>query len=1343
MLSQPAAASREGSVPSIPAESLDNIRQLTASPLDEASATKVLTVVLEAIHLHHGALLRYDPASQGLDMLAEAGLAQQAVDAIRRIRRGASGVWDMPLHAVLQRRVYIIDRPKENPFVPTLLQGSDQGVLTNAALIPLFCAGSVTGALLLVGSGKRAIRETDVVALREAAKCVGAALRLPPKAGRGTPHLLTEPVSAPRHEESVRDRMMLTARITELESLVESLRRAAASSADTERRIADVTRDRDRYKSEAALSEIALKNVRAEHDLFRDQSASEAERGRKMALELARAREELAAAVESGQRSAEELEHANRSRAELERRVTDLERQLGENATAFRAGETARAELASRLAVVERETGELTRQLRAREEQIGELRGERERLTASLQKAAERHQAAEDATEQLRESSDVAQSELRAQVEALQARIEAAERERDQLSAGLAGRSEVIREIERETEKFRAELAREIERRRVAEQTASSVIHDAAALRAEAERVQAERQMAHADAERARSEAQQHGAELEKLRKSAQAEIERLRAEAVDLARRVEEAESARHALATDLERLRPDLEMHRKNEAELRSRAASQEQGERARQDELNQLRERLDKAMQSAETRARERDSLLARATTLQETTGNLLREGEILRADRERRDEELEALRAVVAGKTAEADRFHAEVERLRATVQRAEADAGGARAETLSAAERTQALDRKLTALRSELERAQSRGSELTAELARRAQLDERLEATSADLGRRLEESERRRLEDELQRKELHARLQQLEQALEGASADLAEKAHEVDFAAVLRGTLAKSESTRRTAEESAARLEAALETERQSVARLRAETDSERETAHELARRLDDLEQKLADAEESTTEANQRAALLASEHAAAQATTESLAADLGRRTAELAEASNRFEAAEREVRARERAVEQALERMQALEETARIAAQEIDALKRQAAASHDDKERRVHELELRVAETGARGERIAVDLKAAEEERERLREALRALENERRQTGESLHEAAAKTAALEAAALRGRSEAERLEAETDAQRQRADALENGLRSLEAQSARWRSLAEELQTTLEERDRDIRALQSASTRPAVAAKPRAPQAAAAAPKPSPPRAPAPTSRTVVVLDEPGPAFDGLAAACGSGGFETRGLDNGASPKEPPAYTAVNLLANKNGGLEGLLRSRSDEVLAGSGLFIYAAKPGGAKGIVFGTLDCLIRPIEEQVFLAALSGLLGGGKRVTIIGEELDSVLKLNAWATAKGCSVSSAGDLKQGSEILDIVKPDLIVFDFSRLGTEGAGLVVKARRSTRLEALPLLIVLPAGGQTPTAGFFMKRMAALADETPLDFTPVRRRLGPAEKK
>jgi hypothetical protein len=237
-------------------------------------------------------------------------------------------------------------------------------------------------------------------------------------------------------------------------------------------------------------------------------------------------------------------------------------------------------------------------------------------------------------------------------------------------------------------------------------------------------------------------------------------------------------------------------------------------------------------------------------------------------------------------------------------------------------------------------------------------------------------------------------------------------------------------------------------------------------------------------------------------------------------------------------------------------------------------------------------------------------------------------------------------------------------------------------------------------------------------------------------------APTSKTILILDEPGPTMTALAKACTTSGFEPRPLDNGTPLGEPPGYTAVNLLSTKLGGFEGLLRSRTEDTLASSRLLLYASRPGGNRGVVFSTIDCLIRPIDEKAFVDALSMLLGNGKRVTIIGEELDSVLKLNAWATAKGCSVSSAGDLKQGNEILDIVKPDLIVFDFSRLSGEGASLVTKVRRSARLEPLPILLVLPPGAQSNSSAFFLKRLSTLAEEGAIDFAPIARRLAPPEK-
>jgi hypothetical protein len=723
----------------------------------------------------------------------------------------------------------------------------------------------------------------------------------------------------------------------------------------------------------------------------------------------------------------------------------------------------------------------------------------------------------------------------------------------------------------------------------------------------------------------------------------------------------------------------------------------------------------------------------------------------ESETQRAEHEQRARELESVRSAVEVSNGELARWRTDAERLRNLTQQREAELAAAQEIQASAAERAAAFEREIGELRADLERAQSQGSELTADLARSAQREEALRSEVSEARHAREEVERRRLEEELQRKELEARQQQLEQALQGASADLADKARQVDFASVLRATLTKSEAARRTAEDAVSRLEAAVESEREASTRARADAEHEREAALDLAHRVEEIERQLAESEAAVAAARERADLLAGERTAAHETTEALAADLGRRTADVGELSARIESLQRDLAEREATIQQTLTRAQSLDVEARSVATEVETLRRRSAASQEEKDRRIHELEVQIAESIGRGERLAADSKAAEEERARLHEAVEALENQRQHAIAELREAAAKTAEHEAAVRREQEGSERAREELQGTRERVAALEGDLHGLEAESARWRALSEKLQNTIEERDLELQALKSAP-RPA-AAPPAAPERIGAprplvmkpisVPKPAaPPSERVISSRNIIVLDDPGPSVTAFVEACNVGGFQAQAVENGKGFGEPPGYTAVNLLASKIGGLEGLLRSRTDDALAPSGLLLYATKPGSAKGVVFPNVECLIRPFEEPAFTIALSGLLGAGKRVTIIGEELDSVLKLNAWATAKGCSVSSAGDLKQGNEILDIVKPDLIVFDFSRLGGEGAGLFVKARRSARLESLPLLLVLPPGAQSASSGIFLKRLAALAEEMPLDFAPVTRRLAPVSK-
>src|SRR5262245_17438230 len=101
------------------AQALEKVRGI-GGPLDETTGRECLAALLEGVQLKYGALFTYNGESHTLTLLAQQGLSSQAIDAVKTIRRGVGGVWDMPLHAVMQRRVYIIEKPRENPFVPVL-----------------------------------------------------------------------------------------------------------------------------------------------------------------------------------------------------------------------------------------------------------------------------------------------------------------------------------------------------------------------------------------------------------------------------------------------------------------------------------------------------------------------------------------------------------------------------------------------------------------------------------------------------------------------------------------------------------------------------------------------------------------------------------------------------------------------------------------------------------------------------------------------------------------------------------------------------------------------------------------------------------------------------------------------------------------------------------------------------------------------------------------------------------------------------------------------------------------------------------------------------------------------
>ncbi len=1351
------------------AKSLETLRQITApvfeqsAIFDEGAAAVALGAVLEAVRLRHGALFVYDSDRQSLSLLAQQGLSASAQAAVRLVRRGMSGVWDMPLHSLLQRRVYIIDRPKENPFVPVLLEGNDQNLLSNLAFIPLYSAGKASGVLLLVGSGARTIREPDILALREHAKILGATLSRPDKAlarAQETPRPATAPETTAVDKGEVptsalvRDRAALAARVAELEALVDSLWEPGDSgaAAETERRLADLTRERDQLKGDLASREFELLNLKADHEFHRQRGTDETERARKLALELAQAREQIAGLLDRAQLASDEKNRADRLRGEIEGRLRDTERRFAEFTESGSASESERAGLALRIAQMESETAEHQEVLAAREQQVQELRAERERVTASLQATASRAQESQTALARLREDTAQTIGSLQTRIESLETRLRETEREGDQLRAASAGHEAVTQEIERETESIRAELAREVERRRAAEETYSSVIRDASELHAELERIKNERLVGEAETQKLRAETERLTQEIGRLQVEHTESARNTEKETAVSRNQLAKSERERKALESETKRLQDDLAAALSREEGLRGQKNAQEEETRKLRVEVSNLHESHDHTTESLRSASRERDAMAAKVAALEERISTTLREGKSAAAEHHRLEEEMSRLRTAAEDHAGEMVRLRADLETARTAAAVALKELESKEATAHQEILRRQDLERQLSELRIELERSQTRGSELTAETESRRHLEEELRAAAAAARSELDEQQERLRGETEERAALAARLAEMEEVLRGAAHDLPAHAHDLDGAATLRATLERSEAGRRAAEESAIRLESALEAERSARETARAEADDQRRAASELAIQVEESARRLQETEAALVAAGHRAESLSAEHAATAEMTQSLASDLGRRTAEIGELKDRLQSVERELGGSRKVGEEAQVRIRTLDEAARTTALEIAALRRQGELAEEDKRKLAQEFEIRLAGAKAREERLGEQLAAVNEERQHLLGSAHSFDAERQEITEALRQALARGSEVEVELSHGRAEVDKLTSDLDSLRRKAEAFEDDLRAAKTESARWQALNEKLQATVEERDREILALREAPPRPAK--EPTGPPKAAsgdrgavrtaqppasAGPPPAPKRPPAVSAkatgegRTILIFDGSGPSRDSLSRLCREAGVQAQTVENGAPAAVTPQLVIVNLLSTSPVGLEALYRSRTDDQLRDCPVVIYAAQPGSAKGLLIANIDCLFRPLEEERFKTALAAMIQGGKRVTIIGEDFEGVLRLNGWATSAGCSVSSAGDPKQGSDLLDIVKPDLIVLDLPRLSGEGAALIVKVRRSQRLHGLPLLLLLPPNGTSPTAGLFLKRLATLAEEAPLDLSPL----------
>lgn len=124
--------------------------QLRQVPLDTLTAD-VLPAMLEIFDAPAGALLLYRREDATLTLAAARGLAVSAAEALDVLRWGDERSSEMPLRALVDRKIYVVERPSDDPFTRRLVDADARKPVASVAAVPLYRWQLPVGVLLLLG----------------------------------------------------------------------------------------------------------------------------------------------------------------------------------------------------------------------------------------------------------------------------------------------------------------------------------------------------------------------------------------------------------------------------------------------------------------------------------------------------------------------------------------------------------------------------------------------------------------------------------------------------------------------------------------------------------------------------------------------------------------------------------------------------------------------------------------------------------------------------------------------------------------------------------------------------------------------------------------------------------------------------------------------------------------------------------------------------------------------------------------------------------------------------------------------------------------------------------------
>jgi len=681
---------------------------------------RALPVLLSSAGVSTGALLVYKPDLERLVLVAQQGLSEAGISVLREISPGGMTGWEIPLHALLNRKAYIIDHIAEHPFVPRLVPVEKLGQVTNLAMVPLYRASTPTGVIILIADRGRPLEERHVLSLVLPLALLAVSIDQDRRAGGAA-----SDSEAPCAQELPRAPLAVSHLVEEGEAQAQA----------------------QKLKEEAGAALAELEAVREQ--LVETRAELEAERRRSAAAAAARER-----ALESAEERDAELE-------ELRARVKAAEAECSQFRQRLAASDTEREGLERQLNLAKQQLGHSRAKLAQAEEELSAKR-------SALERALEQADAAKCEAQSARQKIEDLAGRAQREVAELKETLESERREARQKLEALARTEEELKkqaQARARVEERLASLEKEISSRREQEQAARREL-EAARKEMEAREKKAAQaigrlkgQLADQNAracalsstlEAERKEKEEALCRLEAQKREAEEKLSRALSDKDkqerELRAKVAELERFSHTLARtreELARTKEALASERENHEALAARLS---RGEGAAIESEARLRE---EAAAAAEKRAELEASVRELSQRCDELAHRLRSAGEKEEMAREQAVR-LEQRVAELTEAVASAERRHRQAQVALNDAQ-AGADAYRLKLEEVTRALASEADERKAVAARAEAElAAQKRHTEALArevesmrqELGRQGEVREKLEEELKALGEKL-------------------------------------------------------------------------------------------------------------------------------------------------------------------------------------------------------------------------------------------------------------------------------------------------------------------------------------------------------------------------------------------------------------------------------------------------------------------------------------------------------------------------------------------------------------------------------------------------------------------------